>query len=84
EGDLVYKQGQSNIDTIAYNGEPEKGKSAEFLVFPESLDYLVPYINGFGALAIVASLWMTFVYVIYTVLFLNARDPNGKEENGGN
>jgi hypothetical protein len=55
----------------------------QWQVIPAEFNWLVPYIAGFGGLFTLIFLWCSFAYVVYTVLYLNAKEPSkSKKERG--
>ena len=50
------------------------------------MDYILPWLTGIGAVSAVAFMWTMFAFVIYTVLYKNAVQPDAKQKkyNGGN
>jgi hypothetical protein len=75
-GDLTYKRTSSDDYTISFFGQEDIHDPLpnEWRIIPKDLDYLVPYMTGFGSLAVVGFIWVCFAYVIYTVLWLNRKE----------
>ena len=80
-GDSHFKKDFSSYSIISYTGTVPT-QEAPFLIIPTTFDFLVPWLTGLGAVATVACIWMAFGYVIYTVLYKNAVQPNAKKSKG--
>lgn len=82
-GNINLKKSTSNAAMISYTGHVEK-EEAPYLIIPTDYDFLVPWLTGLSAIATVGFMWIMFGFVIYTVLFKNAVQPDEKKSKGGN
>ena len=84
-GDLTFKKSQSDSQTVNFVGTVPT-EEAPFLLIPLDMDYILPWLTGIGAVSAVAFMWTMFAFVIYTVLYKNAFQPDAKQKkyNGGN
>lgn len=83
DGNILYKRAETNPAnywTFQYSGFVPT-ESNPYVLIPNSYDFLVPWLTGLGAIATIAGIWMCFGFVIYTVIFKNATEPNGKQRN---
>lgn len=81
-GDLSTQKSVSKSEPILYTGSVQT-EDAPFLIIPMDMDYIVPWLTGLASVATVAFMWTMFGYVIYTVIYKNAVQPDSKK-NGGN
>lgn len=81
-GDILYKKAESSSVVIQYSGTVPT-EDNPFLIIPTSFDFLVPWMTGLAAVGTVFGIWVAFAYVIYTVIFKNATQPNAKKSNKG-
>ena len=81
-GGIQYKKASSSVYLVSYEGSATV-EQQPFMIIPTSFDFIVPWLTGLGAIATVACIWMAFAFVIYTVIFKNAVQPNGKKSNKG-
>ena len=79
-GDVGYKKAESSPVLISYTGSVPT-EDNPFLIIPTSFDFLVPWMTGLAAVGTVFGIWVAFAYVIYTVIFKNAVQPNAKKTN---
>lgn len=77
-GDIQYKKSDSLSQIVTYTGSVPV-EQAPFLLIPLDMDYIVPWLTGIGAIATVAFMWTMFGYVIYSVVYKNALEPDGKK-----
>lgn len=81
-GGLTTKKSQSSVQMIYYVGSVPV-EEAPFLVIPLDMNYIVPWLTGLAAVGTVGFMWTMFAYVIYTVLYKNAVQPDAKRKIKG-
>ncbi len=80
DGNILYKKADTSLTPVTYQYSGfVPTESNPFVLIPNSYDFLVPWMTGLAAIGTVAGIWMAFGFVIYTVMYKNAVEPDGKK-----